>query len=332
MSVPAPILGFMSSDTTPGIYRLTGIVTTAELRADGVSTRQLCAQVAAGELVQIGRGYYAKPELIEGLMRLEFGSHFLAAYMVIGALARGAVASHRTAAHIHGLDLLTEPGSTVTVTRSPDNPGRSAKSGVHLHVSRLPPGHVMQRFGLPITTVARTVLDLARSTPFREGVVVADSALHQHLTSRTELQAVLAESRRSRGSVRAAQVIDFADGLSESPLESIARVVFRDCGLPQPALQVRIGGDEFIGRVDFLWKRYRTIAEVDGALKYSDPSRARAQLRRDKRLREAGYEVVHFDWREITSDPDAVAASIRAAFQRGSQRSGSQRKVPGSVA
>jgi len=121
-------------------------------------------------------------------------------------------------------------------------------------------------------------------------------------------------------------VVEFADGLSESPLESIARAVFRDCGLPRPALQVRIAGDEFIGRVDFLWEKYRTVAEVDGAMKYTDPYRARAQLRRDKKLREAGYEVVHFDWREIMSDPEAVAASIRAAFRRG------QRRPPGSAA
>lgn len=65
-----------------------------------------------------------------------------------------------------------------------------------------------------------------------------------------------------------------------------------------------IAGEEgFIGRVDFYWKKYRTIAEVDGALKYADPSRARKQLWRDMALREAGYEVVHFDWREITTQP-----------------------------
>jgi very-short-patch-repair endonuclease len=87
-----------------------------------------------------------------------------------------------------------------------------------------------------------------------------------------------------------------------------------------PALQVPIGSPEFIGRVDFLWERYRTISEVDGLIKYTDPYRARAQLRRDQQLRDAGYEVVHFDWHNITSEPAAVAASMRAAFRLGSQR------------
>ncbi len=233
--------------------------------------------------MRIGRGFYATAELAATTVRLGFGEHFLSAYAAIGALGPGAVASHRTAAHIHGLDLLTGPGRIVTLTRPPGRGSRSAKSGVHLHVARLATGHVSHRFGLPITTVARTVVDLARTTSFREGVVAADSALHQHLTSKKELLGVLADCRRAPGSFMAAQVVEFADGLAESALESIARAAFHDCRLPAPA-------------------------------------RARAQLRRDKKLREAGYEVVHFDWREINSDPAAVASSIRAAFRRGSQR------------
>jgi predicted transcriptional regulator of viral defense system len=316
----------MGDDTERHLYRLAGIMTTAELRSAGVPGREIRARVLRGELVRLGMGLYARPELAEGLRWHEFGDQFLAAYAAVAALGQGTAVSHRTAAHIHGLDLLTGPGTDVTLTRVPGRGSRSAKPGVHLHVARLKPGHVCYVFGLPITTVARTVLDLARVTPFREGLVTADSALHLHRTSKQELRVVLAELYRVRGCRMAADVVEFADGLAESPLESIARAVFRDYGLPQPALQARIGGDKFIGRVDFFWARYRTIAEVDGAIKYFDPSRARAQLRRDKALREAGYEVVHFDWREITSEPDAVVASIRAAFLRGSQG------APGSVA
>ena len=288
---------------------------TADLLDSGTTSRQIAARVARGELVRIGRGYYATADLCERMRGLGFGEHFLQTYAVVGAMGRGTVASHRTAAHIHGLDLLTEPGATVTVTRPAEQLGRSAKPGVHLHVARLPDGHVFERFGLPITTVARTVLDLARTIPFREGVVVADSALHQHLTSKKELRAVLAECPRARGCRQAAAVVEFADGLAESPLESIARVAFRDCKLPPPSLQVRIANPEFIGRVDFLWEKYRTIAEVDGLIKYADPYRARAQLRRDQKLRDAGYEVVHLEWHDITSRPEATAASIRAAFR-----------------
>jgi very-short-patch-repair endonuclease len=86
-------------------------------------------------------------------------------------------------------------------------------------------------------------------------------------------------------------------------------------------LQVWLGGISApVGRVDFYWKQYRTIAEVDGAAKYrDDPKRVRVpeQLRRDQLLREDGYELVHFTWQQITETPQAVAASICRAFQRG---------------
>jgi very-short-patch-repair endonuclease len=66
-----------------------------------------------------------------------------------------------------------------------------------------------------------------------------------------------------------------------------------------------------------LWRRYNTIGEADGALKYQTPARARAQLERDARLRAAGYEVVHFTWPQITRAPAQVVGAIQVAFSRG---------------
>jgi Protein of unknown function (DUF559) len=170
-----------------------------------------------------------------------------------------------------------------------------------------------------VTTVARTVLDLARSLEFQEGVVAADSALHRKLVTKAELESVRARCSGWPGATRAAEVVAFADALSESVLESLARVVFRDCGLPPPELQIWAGGAEVVGRVDFLWRRYRTVAEVDGRMKYANSVRAVRQLERDRQLRDAGYEVVHFTWNDITQNPGYVNATIRKAFRRGVQ-------------
>lgn len=121
--------------------------------------------------------------------------------------------------------------------------------------------------------------------------------------------------------IRAARrVVEFSDVRSESVLESVARVAFHEHGLPPPDLQVWVGDDEAIGRADFLWREHRTIGEVDGAVKYADPSRALAQLRRDSRLRRAGFEVVHFSWQEIRETPRQVTEDIRAAFRRAAGR------------
>jgi hypothetical protein len=168
-----------------------------------------------------------------------------------------------------------------------------------------------------LTTAARTVVDLARTLPFRAGVVAADSALHQRLVTYDDRAAVLDSCSRWPGTSVASDVIAFADGRSESPLESIARVVFRDGGLPPPKLQSLIGTAEDVARVDFFWDKYRTIVEVDGAMKYANPAKAIDQLERDAWLRSLGYEVVHLTWEEITTRPDVVVAKIREAFRRG---------------
>ena len=71
---------------------------------------------------------------------------------------------------------------------------------------------------------------------------------------------------------------------------------------------------EFIGRVDFYWPEYQTIAEADGMAKYGDPGRARHEIKRDIRLREAGNKVVHFTWAELFGPETRVPTRIRTAF------------------
>jgi hypothetical protein len=189
---------------------------------------------------------------------------------------------------------------------------------VLVHIAALPAEHVVSYRDVPLTSVPRTAIDLARSLPFAQGVAVVDSALHARLTSKGELAAVIAECPRWPGLQRAREVTAFSDARSESVLESLSRAVFRQAGLPPPDLQVQVGDDgEIIGRVDFLWRRYNTIGEADGALKYETPARARTQLEPDARLRAAGYEVVHFTWPQITRAPAQVVNEIRVAFSRG---------------
>ena len=318
MSVAAKILGIMSVENLPGKNRLAGIVTTAELKAAGQSATQIETLTRSGTLVHVRSGVYARAAPAKKVLAHPTGDHLLrtAAALAAASPGPGAAASHQTAAVIHGIDLLGRPGNEVILTRTPGR-NRSGRTGVHVHSAGLPAAHVMVKYGMRVTTAARTIVDLARILEFRAGVVAADSALHRRLTTTAELASVVTACVRWPGVRRATEVVAFADGLAESALESIARVVFRDCGLPPPELQVWVGGAEAAGRVDFFWRRYWTVVEVDGLMKYSDPARAVLQLQRDKRLHAAGYEVVHFDWHEITENPAHVATTIRAAFRRG---------------
>lgn len=301
----------------PRVARLAGILSSAELVASGTSKRQIRAMVDSGDLVRVGWGYYATARLAALAPALPGGLTFLSAAAAAAALGPSAVVSHQTAAILHGLSLVGPPPAALCITRPPGVGSRTGRPGIRVHSAALPGDHVGARLAVPVTTVPRTVVDLARALSFRAGVVVADCALQQNLTSKKELRAVLAACPRWPGSRNAAAVVEFADKRAESPLESLARVVFGECGLPEPELQVEIRNPDFIGRVDFLWREFRCIAEVDGAAKYDDRYRAMRELRRDHRLREAGYQVVHFNWREINGDSGYIVASMRAAFAAG---------------
>jgi hypothetical protein len=307
-----------------GGLRVGGVVTAAELVAAGTSPGQIRRLVRRGALLRLSHGTYAPAALVPAEASGRTDDHvLLRAAAALVATGPGAVASHHSAALIHGLDLLGQaPGRFVAVTRPPG--GTSSRTGgpaVRLHVAALPAGHLTVRHGLPVTSLARTVVDLGRASSFPAGVVVADSALRTKQVSKAELDLCVTHCAGWPGIRGARQAAAFADARSESVLESIARVAFHDHGLPPPDLQAWIGDeDHIIGRADFLWRTYRTVGEADGAVKYADPARAMAQLDRDARLRAAGFEVVHFTWQQITRAPGQVVASIKVAFRRGSAR------------
>jgi predicted transcriptional regulator of viral defense system len=308
----------MTAKSSLGRRRLAGVSTLAELRAAGNSTAQIENLTRRGALIKVRYGVYARGDMAARVLTRSNGKQLLLAAGVLLAQGPGTVASHETAAAIHGIELLKPNDQQVVLTRPPGR-NRSGRAGVRVHSAQLPADHVMIKYGMPVTTVARTIVDLGRSLEFRAGVVACDSALHQHQVTKADLEKVLTECERWAGNKRAADVVAFADERAESVLESLARVVFRDYGLPPPELQVWVGGAEVVGRVDFLWRRFRTVVEVDGRMKYGDPSRAVKQLDRDRQLRDAGYEVVHFGWRHITEDHGYVNATIKRAFERGTR-------------
>lgn len=189
-----------------------------------------------GALVPVGRGAYAPAALAAEMVRDPGGREALRVASVLAVAKPGAVGSHRSAANIHGLDLLgRQPSRATEVTRPPGLGSGTGRPGVRVHVAALPDKHVMVRSGVRVTSVARTVVDLARTSEFRAGVVAADSALRRKRTSKDELRAVIADCRRWPGIRRAGQVVEFSDGRSESALESISRVAFRDQGIPRPS-------------------------------------------------------------------------------------------------
>jgi len=247
------------------------------------------------------------------------------------------VVSHQTAAGLRGLRVWADesPGSepvidTVWLTCAPGPSRRNQKrDDVVLRRAGLPPVDLQRFRNLPMTSAARTTVDLARELPFREAIVTVDHALATAV-SRQDLDLVLRRQRHWPGVQSAHRAVAFGDPRSESALESIARVLFEEAGLPAPVLQAQFsdGGRWMAERVDFWWPQFRTVVEADGLAKFEAPTTKqrrrilRRAFERDHRLADRDLELVHFGWEDAVNQPEQLAERLRAAFARGTRRTG----------
>jgi very-short-patch-repair endonuclease len=292
------------------------VLTTHEWQAAGVSPKMLRTLVRSGDLVRIRQGAYATRRAVDWAEDDPVRDHVLHVMAVRTWAGRDTVASYHSAATLHRLDLLKSPrDSAVTLTLPASRRWeRLRPAGVVFHCADLPAEHVTRLYNLPVTTAARTVVDLARTLPFMDAVVVADSALHAERAAKPELRQILDSCVSWPGVRQARRVVSFADERAGSALESAARVVFDESGLDPPELQVTIHLPAHAFLVDFFWRAHRVIVEADGLAKYAADKDLIAQFQRDRLLRDADYKVVHFTWRELFKTPELVIARIRQAF------------------
>ncbi len=279
----------------------------------------------AGRLTVVRRGSYlvgAPPESRDA-------HHALRVRAELAHLADGAVASHASAAVLHGLPTWGVRLDRVHVTRARRSGGRSGRQ-VHVHTAPLDRDEVEAVDGIPVTSVARTVVDLARTLPFEPAVAVADAALHALIAEPERLAALqaavaaaLARSAGWRGSPSARRAVAFADARSGSVGESRSRVAIQRAGLPPPVLQWEVVGSagQWIGVVDFGWPKQRTVGEFDGKQKYGrllKPGQTPAdavylEKRREDALRAETLSVVRWGW-DALSDFGSTASRLWACL------------------
>jgi hypothetical protein len=250
--------------------------------------------------------------------------HALLVRAALAELSPDAVVSHVSAAVLHGLRVWGVPLDRVTVTRARRRSGARAGSRVHVHCAPLEADEIVLVEGVPVTSVPRTVVDVARTVGFEQAVVVADAALEAGLVDEAVLAAALARWSRWPGLPAARRAIGFAARGSGSVGESRSRVAIALAGLPAPLLQweVRRSDGAFVGRVDFGWPRQRTVGEFDGRVKYGkllrpgqDPADAvYEEKRREDALRAEDLAVVRWTWPDLTNFAP-VAARLRERFR-----------------
>jgi hypothetical protein len=238
-------------------------------------------------------------------------------------MKRQLVVSHQSALTLHRVHQLDH---THSIHMTSDIGTAARYDGLDVSAAALPGEHLHREriAGLEVTSIARSVVDTARTVPFLDGVVAADHALRHKPVGKKALRAVLSRCANWPGALAAARVIDFADKRSESVLESASRVFFEEEDIEMPVPQVWMDVPGF-GRVrlDFYWRRHRVIGEADGKVKYgedADSLVSRESLWMEKRRQEAledlGFLVVRWGWDDSFLHRARTRARILAAFAR----------------
>jgi very-short-patch-repair endonuclease len=291
-----------------------GVVTRGQLGALGLKRGAIEHRLTIGRLYLIHRGVYAvgHPELTQE-------GRWMAG--VFGA-GKGAVLSHRSAATLWRL-LLPSP-TTVEVTV----PTARSPRGVVAYESRLPADEITDHKGIPVTTVARTVLDLAGvatrpvvARTLREAQTkprVGELQARPQLTL-DALAALLDRhpGRRGNRTIRAMLAeAGFGTGITRSELEARFTRFLRRYSLPAPRRNVhmQVGGLDI--EADCVWPEVRVIVELDGRQFHDNATAFEQDRARDRALATHGWTVVRVTWRQLQREAPQLARDLRTLLQR----------------
>jgi hypothetical protein len=226
--------------------------------------RSLARDCARGLLARVRPGVYVEAATYEALT--PEGKHIVTMRALAAVAPQPPVFSYWSAAVLLGLPVFRQHLERVHVTV--EDAAQRGLVGVAGHVAPLDAGEKVFVGGLRATSIPRTVVDIARSSPFEIGVAVADGALHAGVPV-AALHAAVSDSAGRRGWQRAQQVIAFARPEAESVAESHGRVTMMRIGIRPPVLQWSVFDRRGLaGRLDFGFPWVPAGGEVDGEQKY----------------------------------------------------------------
>lgn len=286
--------------------------TAAQLRELGVHPNTQRSMVDDGRLRRLRRGVYTYGEEVD-----EATTHRELIAATRHTVDTSNVVSHTSAALLYGLPVRRSALDQVTMTRLTSGHG-DAGPQLRVRNTRILPFEITELEGMPITTLARTVADVARLEPMAWGVAAIDAALHQGLEV-AEVFEILGIHRRLAGVAQARAVAALADPRSESALESLSRFNMRVAGLPTPQLQVEHFDDDgvLVARSDFFWEEFGVAGECHGKHKFTEllqdgettEAAIEKALQRGQAMRQLGIQDVNWTWNTALS-PAKLAALL----------------------
>jgi very-short-patch-repair endonuclease len=281
-----------------------GVVALWQLTALGISTSGISRRVADGRLRRVHRGVYA-------IGPLDREGYWMAAVLACG---EGALLSHRDAAMLWNLRQTSRTAIDVTVVAA----SRRSRRRLTVHsATELHPDDRAEVDGIPVTSVSRTLLDLAEVVPAEELRRAYEAAERHELLDVQAVHQLQARSNGRRGLPALLALLDYDPREaveSKSDLESRFLDLVRDAGLPRPQLNVLVEG--FL--VDAYWPHARLVVELQSWEHHGHRQAFERDNSKLARLQVAGFTVLPFTDRQLRYERDWVVASLRVRLERAS--------------
>lgn len=287
------------------------ILLTSQLRSVRADERKLRQAAARGELVRIHRGAYVRAEAWRALdHREQYRRRVVAAAL---ASRSQPVLSHDSAAAVWGIPIVGGDPSVVHVLTSA-TAGTRTENGFRRHAATAGSDDIVERDGVRVTSLARTLIDVARAWSFPAAVAAIDWSLRppseaaQPRVTIAALQEYFEGQDATHNRRRVHRALEFASPLAETPGESVSRAVIHELGFPAPVLQFRVDDARGLaGITDFAWPQHGLLGEFDGRIKYTrnmarpgenvEDIVVREKVRED-RLRATDRRVARWLWSE----------------------------------
>ena len=277
-----------------------GIVDVAELYALGASRTQITGRLSALRFAPLHRGVYAY-----GHRRLTNEGVWLAAVRAIGP---GAVLSFTHGAALHGLRPPLLGRINVTVRSR----GRRQRKGIRVHsVRELPPEHVTVVNRIPVTTVERTLTDLAGTLDTPALMRVIEAAERRNVL---DVPSVLAVSAGREGAIRLRRLLASETPHTRSEFEAALVALCDAYGIPRPATGAIVHGYE----VDAYWPARKLAVELDSWEFHGTREAFRRDRERDAELHALGIATLRFTYDQVTQRQGWVAQKLAPRSRRGS--------------
>jgi very-short-patch-repair endonuclease len=208
-------------------------------------------------------------------------------------------------------------------------------AGLDIHQAALRDDEVTVRAGIPVTTPARTLLDLAGVLSPQRLERAATEAEIRRLGSPTTLADLVARYPGRPGTPAIRRLLEsraIGRHVTKQELE-LRFLAFLDAhAIARPRTNVRVELDRGPKEVDCLWPEARVVVELDGYATHGTRRAFEEDRARDRALVVAGYRVVRITWRQLAADPLALAGQLRAITgtpgARGARRSAASRRSP----